>query len=315
MMYVSEKEKHDVRLKLLAHKPIDAGELHILAQIRNEDLPPSVWHDTLYSCSKTIVHGLPKRHKTNWLITLTMAIASGTPHLNRETIASKVLYLSAEQKEWNLGIRCQPMMLPYANVKGFNKKWRLLYLYSEMRTQNYIEKMVNIEKPEVLVLDPLQQLIIGENKQEIVDNWLTFFDHLCDTYNITLIIVHHSRKPEQKVQESLNDMISNIRGFGKLGGWANNIIGVIRTSPRVKDTISIGFECRDAIESPEDITLNFNRSNCLFSEVIPRSDHIETFLLENCKKYNATTKLIKICATEFDVSEATIWRVWSELST
>ena len=314
MVYISEQEKNAVRLKLKNHRPINAGEFKILAQVRNEDLPPSVWHDILYRNSKTIAHGLPKRHKTNWLVTLTMAIASGTPILNRDTIPSRVLYISAEQKEWALEERCSAMMLPYNNIPHFYEQWQLLYLTTDIRTPQYIEKMVSEEKPELLVLDPLQQLIIPENKQEVWDEWIKYFDYLCDSYNLTLILAHHSRKPEQKTKENLNDMISNIRGFGKIGGWANNIIGIVRTKPRTKDMISIGFECRDSKDSPEDITLNFNRDACLFSEIIPRSDLIETYLIENRDKYNTITELVKMCAEEFDLSEVRIWQIRSELS-
>lgn len=311
---ITEAQKAVIRDKLRLGEPVTAGDLRAVLAVRDEELPPAIWEDLLYQGSKTMVYGLPKRHKTNWLIALTMAIAAKKPFMGRETQRSTVLYLSAEQKEWWLAERCILMMKPYEADPEFGQRWQLHYLKTADRTQQAIEQLVSRFRPGVLGIDPLQQLIIPEKEQSVWDEWLGFFDYLIEEYNPTLLLAHHARKKEATQRETLDNMISDMRGFGKQAGWVNNIIAIVRTRPREKDLVTIGFECRDAKTSPEDVTLRFNRETCLFEPYLSKDEEIAEWLRANVNGYRTATEVVKACAQVFGYAYPDrVWEIWSEL--
>jgi len=321
MAKAKQTQKDLVRQKLADRVPIDSTEITALLAVKQEDQRPAVVADFLIMLSKTLLYGMAKRLKTMFVMYLTMLMAAGMEVCGRQSQQISVLYISAEQKEWHLADRVEKMRAKFADVPGF--QWQLYYLRPDERTQERIEQLVAEYKPGLLVLDPLAQLVIPEDKPTTWEDWFKFWDRLIEDYDITLLLVHHRRKGAPQVQETLDNMLDDIRGTSKLAGWLNNIIAIVRQQARVKDDIEVGFELRDAQEDIEDLGYHFVRETCLF-EPIPtkankrtgRQDAVAQWLNDHCNgcEYEKVSDMIEECAEVFGYnSKAPVWKVWSEL--
>lgn len=310
-MVVSQSDKDKVRQKLQCGEPIKARELGALIAVRNEDLPSPIWEDLIYPETRTVIYGLPKRHKTNFALNLTMAIASGQPLLHLATRQAKVLFLSGEQKEWFLAERCINILKAFPAALD---NWQFRYLPVRDRNPQSIETLIKRYKSEVVVLDPLQQLIKPEKEEKQWRYWLDAYDTWIEQYKIALFLIHHSKKKNRLEPENLDYMTHDLRGFGLFAGWVNNMVCIVRQKPREKDIIQIGFECRDSKNPPDDMLLRFDRVNCLFTEDIEETEEaINCYLIEHYKQNCSKRQLISNCAQEVGCGEWKVWQIWNTL--
>jgi len=317
---LTQEQKDLVRQKLVDRVPIDSTEIKALLAVKQEDQPPEVIEDFLIRNSKTVIYGKAKRHKTNWTMDFTMHLAAGIEVCGKQSRRSSVLYISAEQREWHLADRVGKMLARFDGIADF--QWQIYYLRPDERTQERIEQLVAEYKPDLLVLDPLAQLVIPEDKPTTWEGWFTFWDRLTFDYDITLLLVHHRRKGDPKMLETLENMLDDMRGTSKLAGWLNNIIAIVRQQARVKDDIEVGFELRDAQEDIEDLGYHFVRETCLF-EPIPtkegkrtgRQDAVAQWLDEHRNGgYERVGDMIEECREVFGYnSPRPVWDIWGEI--
>jgi hypothetical protein len=112
-----------------------------------------------------------------------------------------------------------PDWLHFKNLTGFNME--------RTKEQAYIKSVVEQGYYDTVIVDPLRGVFSGdENKSEIVKPLLDGFRNLVNKNNVTLIVIHHSKKPGD------NPLIAGpsdvLRGSGHIAGSADHVLFVER---------------------------------------------------------------------------------------
>lgn len=321
-----DEQIQTIKSKLVSKQPIDATEMVTLAEIADEIRPPFVIDDLFIANGKAILYGKPKRHKTNLAIYLSLSIAYGKPVLDgRATTPKRVLYLSTEQPLVYLSDRASKMIRS-AFLDMPSGLWQVLFLSPEDRNANTIDRLVSENKPELVVIDCLYNLIGTEDQDKIMP-WLAYFDRLIEKYNIALILVHHRRKGmgNPDGSERLDNIVDDIRGSSKFGSWANLIMGVVRKTPMKKDDIELGFEYRDSARGIENIAYHFDRDTCVFrltltqeetsksARTSAKREKVKEWMRQNRSKFQNLTIMVGKAQEIFDYKPSWLWHIWREV--
>jgi len=203
---------------------------------------------------KTITYAHPKYMKTMLEIWKGMCVATGEPFFDYSVKQGRVLYLGMEDTLVKLSNRVTNMKKQFPSIGEF----KFAVLPTDKRHIIAIESQIAIQKPVVVIIDPLTNLLKREDKKEDVESLLKEFDRLIEQYEISTIIIHHARKGKGETLESM-------RGSSALTGWADTICRIERRD-NSKTRIKLDFECRHAVEEVEQLKLNFSRDDCCFVE-------------------------------------------------
>lgn len=207
---------------------------------------------------KRITYATPKHLKTMEAMWEGFHIASGRDYLGFNVTQGKVLYIGLEGTLVKLKARIIKIMnnFPEESWDNFN----FIILKPGEKNIGRIEELISLYKPDLTIIDPLTNLLKKEDKKEDVEGLLNTLDKLIDTYHTAIHVIHHARKSRGTLET-----LENMRGSTALTGWADCICRVTRVNNN-KDKIKLSWESRYAEEDLEDMTLNFNRDNCSFSE-------------------------------------------------
>ncbi len=215
--------------------------------------------------SKLIFFGEPKTFKSLIIQQLAFCSSVGAPWLGFNTSMSRVLYIQGEISKFPFKLRIaqmsQNITVPPQNLffsTNFNLK---LDKHSGVLE---LEAALKRTQATFLILDPMYKMITASDEssiQRFVDN----IDNIIATYNISVAIVHHSRKSHITQQGGVIDM-----GGAELRGplfeqWADSIIrirGNIDTDER-----TMTFELRHAVSLLPPISLLMDRKRLWFNRI------------------------------------------------
>jgi RecA-family ATPase len=235
-------------------------------QIWNPPKPkPIVADGILYHQTKMILFAGPKMYKSLLAQQLAFCAAAGAPWIGYNTAQSNVLYIQAEIPKLLFRTRvvkmAQNQSVPVGSL-AFASEFNLKLDRAEGRQE--LEQAVKKHKPNILILDPLYKILSGPEETNVV-RVLDTLDWMIGKADLTVILIHHSRKPRTNVTGQVVDM-----GGSELRGplfeqWADSILrirGDIETDDR-----TIDFELRNAETLMPPINITLNRSKLWFTRI------------------------------------------------
>ena len=216
----------------------------------------SYWGDSIIDPkSNVMITGRGKIGKSNFVLNLAIALASGTEFLGIPVSCPlTTLYLQQEISEKNLQKRLKLITngkdisnLFCSTIKGLN--------LGNREHIKQIKKWLDDREYEIVIFDPLYKFHSNdENSAQEMKKITDIFDSLIADHGITNIIIHHHKKP-QEVSKNNSDQIS---GSHVLFDWGDSYIRLNLASKKKSD-IKVDFELRNA-EEPEPIIIRMNES-------------------------------------------------------
>uniref|UniRef100_A0A6H1ZKD3 Putative ATPase domain containing protein n=1 Tax=viral metagenome TaxID=1070528 RepID=A0A6H1ZKD3_9ZZZZ len=169
---------------------------------------------------KAEIFAPPKSGKSFLCVQLARCIGAGEAFLGIATQQGKVLYLQFELAPEMLQQRMKESGQEYPEVfVGTTFSMKL----DKRAGQEDLIKAMDVIKPKVLILDPFREVFSGdENTAQDVGVFIDFLDDIIDTYQCSIIIIHHSGKDQNK----------GGRGSSVLEGWVDSYIQMKRKSKK-----------------------------------------------------------------------------------
>jgi RecA-family ATPase len=181
---------------------------------------------------KRITYAHPKHLKTMLEIWKGMCIATATPFFGYPVKQGRVLYVGMEDTLPKLSNRVEKMKQHFPPID----ESKFTVLPTDKRNMLAIEALIIQLKPDVVMIDPLTNLLKREDKKEDVESLLKELDRLIEQYEISIILIHHARKGKGETLDSM-------RGSSALTGWADTICRIDRRGNN-KYKIKLDFEWR-----------------------------------------------------------------------
>lgn len=216
--YVLYSELDDETRQQLIH-PV-GGFIFSAADFLAMDLPqvPFYIKEWLPKMGKMIIFAPAKSGKSYLCYQIARAIGSGLDVLGLPTMKGKVLYVQFELGEEVLRERLLETRKSYENV------WIGTSFALKLDTpegQEQLRRAVEAVSPDVLILDPLYKAMVGdENESHDVMDALNYLDFLIQTYQCSIILIHHSGK----------ELSKRGRGSSVLEDWVDSYIQMTKVS-------------------------------------------------------------------------------------
>ena len=187
-------------------------------------LIPIIGKGLMYSGSRVIIYGKYKSLKSMLAIRFCANISRGLPWLGFDTVKSSVMYLQLELPNQMLQRRIKKMI-------ALGEKHEPLFIWTEPSIKidlqdgyDRIEKQVKRYKPAILVIDPIYKIMSGDMLDtRHVQNLVDMIDRLITECNISVMMVHHTRKGTYDESGS-DDMLGSVI----FSAWADSVIKVER---------------------------------------------------------------------------------------
>jgi len=219
----------------------------------------------LYEGTKLIVYGLPKRHKSVVAEQLAFCVAVGTPWLGFKTERIKVGYVQGEVP--------RPMFRERTLKMGRNQQVPSDSLYfmthSNLKLDRdsgikEIEKAIKRNKPQLLIIDPIYKFTTGSDEVNLL-HFVDNMDYLIGQYGITIVLVHHSRKPGTSVTGDIIDQGGTELRGPVLEAWADSLIRI--QGALESDDRELTFELRHAAQFIPQTSIRLDRKRLWFVRV------------------------------------------------
>jgi RecA-family ATPase len=245
--------------------PLNIQSYEALVAHRLQPPKSIIGNGILLATTKLILYGAPKTFKSLLTQQLCFCLGVGIPWVGFSTTPSKVLYIQAEISRFPFRMRLiamgrnqqvPPQQIFFATEFGLKLD----------RSQGMADLTAALDKvqPEILVIDPLYKFMTSSDEAAI-QHTLDFLDLLIEKKNLTIIVVHHSRKPRASATGQIVDMGgAEIRG-PLLEQWADSLVrlqGDINTDFRTME-----FELRNATTLVPPIDIEFERNRVWFRRV------------------------------------------------
>lgn len=190
----------------------------------------------MYSGTKVIIYGKYKSLKSMLATRLCMSLCQGKTWIGFDTTKSSVMYLQLEVPNPMLQKRVAKMALT------LDAAHEPFYIWTDPTAkidtvEGYakIEEQVEKYKPKVLVIDPIYKIMSGDllNTQhvQLLTDWI---DKLIAKYNLSVILVHHTRKGLYEEWGS-DDMLGSVI----FSAWADTVIKIVRKMNKI---VVVSFE-------------------------------------------------------------------------
>jgi len=176
---------------------------------------------------------------------LGMCFVTGIPWLDFPTeVVHPVLYIQGEIDRGLFKVRVEQMgkglyIPPKTLFFETRMHWPLNHLGPQKELLGWVQQL----SPKVIILDPAYRFLSSQ-AEESIEGLLNFLDALIYQNGVTIVLIHHSRKPRSSPQGQLIDMGgSEIRG-PLYEQWADSIVRV--TGDITSDYKFLDFELRHA---------------------------------------------------------------------
>lgn len=191
----------------------------------------------------------------SWLILwFANQIALGNPVWDFETTQSEVLYLALEDTERRLQDRLNEIA---SEVGAFHLATQVACIGDGFEEQ-VIEFIINHPKVKFIIIDTLQKIRkSGKDSATYADDYETMsaIKKIADTYDITIMILHHTKK------EYDSDPFNRISGTTGIMGSADGAY-VLFKKARMENKAELNITGRDVREITLDLT--FDSDTCLW---------------------------------------------------
>lgn len=156
----------------------------------------------------TVLWGAPGIGKSLCSEAFTRGVALGEPVAGLECRRGRVLYLDAENGEYEIHRRVRGLGLPSASVAIYDAS-ASVHLVSDF---DAIHAVVAAEKPDMLVLDSLRRLTPGseENDSGAMAEAIGSMKALAQEFKCGVLVIHHARKDggEYRGSSAIRDQVS-----------------------------------------------------------------------------------------------------------
>lgn len=212
-------------------------KLYTIEEMETLFQPNYVVEDLLPETGIMIIAAEPKARKSFFAMQMALAISTGTKFLGFDTQRPRsVLYVQAELAPYMVGERFRNML----GDKPRPVNVRIANIKAADLTQNpeWLIELVEREKFEVVIIDPIAKFISGDENSSISVGQL--FSNLgrVQSLGASVILVHHSRKIPRGEQMSADKM----RGSNR---WFADVDSAVLLSKNEDDT-EIHYELRAA---------------------------------------------------------------------
>lgn len=207
--------------------------LKVCSAIVDESLlptePPALVKGVLEEGGKAIISGAPKTYKSFLMISLGLAVATGTEWLGCECEQAPVAYLNLEIGSAQFMRRIFDM----ASSSGLDKNliknnFKVIEVDGYATMHQFVDCLIDnreIEGCKLLIIDPLYKIFSGsENSQEDMAAFFSEIDRVIDALGCTVVVVHHHSKGFQ----GLRDITERACGSSVLGRDPDTILSVER---------------------------------------------------------------------------------------
>ena len=210
----------------------------------------------LLHCGTYIFAGSPKIGKSFFMSQVGYHVATGIPLWDYPVRQGSVLYLALEDEYSRLQSRLN-QMFGVETVDG-------LYLAVQSKT---IGEGLGEQLSEFVQMHPDTRLIIVDTLQKVRENGnesysysadyenITALKRFSDTHNLTILVVHHTRKMES------SDSFDMISGTNGLMGAADGAV-ILQKKKRTTNEATMMIVGRD--QPDQELKLEFNREHCIW---------------------------------------------------
>ena len=231
----------------------------------------------MYPQSKVLVYGKKDSLKSMLAMSLGTSLTTGFPWSNLAIEGKqKVVYLQSEIPHLLLHKRIQKMVSAWRTENGSVEEIEeKMYVWTEPFLKldsgaglSMLTKVLATLKPDVLIIDPLYKALSGNimdpnSVRLLVDS----LDKIIGQFNVSLILIHHTRKGTLDEQPGDFDSSDDMLGSAVFSWWADTIIKVVRKGGNPEqDIVTLSF---DKVRHAEDVIkprrVLFNRETLLFT--------------------------------------------------
>ena len=224
--------------------------------------------------TKLIIYGEPKTYKSLIAQQLAFNLATGSHWLGFGTTPCKVLYVQGEIAKPAFWGRVTSMLpnFPLVAPNGAGiLPMQTLYFASVFGLKldrgpdgKQLQQDVARVRPKVLILDPLYKFM-SSRTEESIQATTDILDYLIGTYNMSVIIVAHSRKPKTDYKGATIDQGGSELAGALLEAWADGLI-------RIRGDIStiyryMSFELRHGKRHLPTLQVYLDQARMLFQPV------------------------------------------------
>lgn len=236
------------------HYPIS---IQSVDQLVKENQNEQIWliHKLVPVQSVTFICGYPKSFKTWFALDLAVSLSRGGRFLGYRVRKSKVVYWQQELSNATISDRFRMMCRgePNGNLYHVPFTGRGLMNLLNPKHQDMIEKFIQTNRPDVIVIDPLVQFLgsCDENSNTNIQSITNFCNSMKVNYGVSWIIIHHARKSyDFKDGTDRRVSLNSLRGASSLGGWGDAYFFL--NNPKVNPlvTVEIDFTLRHAEALP-----------------------------------------------------------------
>lgn len=214
-----------------------------------------------------IFAGASKIGKSWMVLWFANQIALGQPVWDFETTQGEVLYLSLEDTQRRLQQRLNEIAENVGAVH-FATKSEFIGGGFEEQLINFIERYPKVK---LIIIDTLQKVRkAGKDKFAYADDYdvIGKIKEIGDTYDVTMLIIHHTRK------EGDNDAINTISGTNGIVGSADGAF-VLQKENRMQNRASLVITGRDV--QTITLALEFNPDTCIWTMLSHSDSDVASF--------------------------------------
>ena len=188
---------------------------------------PVIGSGLLYTGSRAIIYGKYKSLKSMLAMWCALKISRGERWLSYDTVASDVMYLQLEIPNPMLQSRLIKMISGLPSTLSRHKMW----IWTEPTIKldmeagyGKLDDMLTKYKPKVLIIDPIYKVVSGDLlSTQHIQKFVDWVDTLVDKHQISVILVHHTRKGAYEDWGS-DDMLGSVI----FSAWADTIMKIER---------------------------------------------------------------------------------------
>lgn len=228
--------------------------------------------------TKAVMFGMYKSLKSMLGLNLAFSVADGVPWLDLSTAQTSTLYIQAEDPEALFHERFHEMGL---NWEGFQGNHDLpIFLHSDLsfkldssaglkRTHELIEQ----SEAGLLIIDPIYKIMSGSMLDvNHVIHFVDAIDSLISQYNLTVLLLHHTRKstpmaatvPNTEAAWGADDLYGSV----VFPAWFTSVLRVSRKKrPDLQhELLTVNFDVVRYAKRPlEELEVIFDRDTMLFN--------------------------------------------------
>lgn len=264
---------HAKKAGTIPHAHIPDAKVEIFSWAEMDDAPPAVpetyWREgVLFDGARVLLAGPPKIGKSNLVLQLALAAASGGEFLgHRFEKPLRVLWLQAEIHRGFLHQRVSRLMGALTDEEralvrdNFSLSGRLGLDLLDGQDYGVVKRILADCKPDLLILDPVINFSTAEeNDNTEMHRVLKLVDALSKDHRCATVLVHHTRK-----DASAGDF-NAIRGASALRGWFDS--GFLLTGQAGDAQAILSYELRNAPECTPSVLEKTETGRFSFSQLL-----------------------------------------------